>query len=66
MSIFKSGSEKLTERLADIAAQVVTLEKRAEEARAAEAEAQARLVEDLAEGLAVDKWRSAQAALGSS
>ncbi len=58
--LFKSGSEKLTARLADLEAQIVSLTKRAEEGRVAEAEAQDKLVEDLAEGLDVGKWREAR------
>lgn len=56
-SLFKSGTEKLAARLADLEAEALALEKRATEARAAEAEAQGKLVEDLGEGLAVDDWR---------
>lgn len=56
-SLFKSGAEKLAVRLADIEAEADALQRRAEEARTAEAEAQDRLVEDLAEGLPVDDWR---------
>jgi chromosome segregation ATPase len=56
-SLFKSGSEKLSGRLADLETEAASLEKRATEARGAAADAQARLVEDLAEGLPVDDWR---------
>jgi chromosome segregation ATPase len=55
--LFKSSSEKLTARLADLEAQIGSLTKRAEEGRVAEAEAQDKLVQDLAEGLPVDDWR---------
>lgn len=57
IAVFKSGAEKLSGRLADLETEAEALAKRAETARAAEAEAQARLVEDLAEGLDVGKWR---------
>ena len=57
MNLFKSGTEKLAGRLADLEAEAASLAKRAEDARAAEAEAQGKLVEDLAEGLPVDDWR---------
>ncbi len=56
-NLFRSGSEKLAARLADLETEAGVLAKRAEDARAAEAEAQDRLVEDLAEGLPVDDWR---------
>ncbi|HPA50123.1 MAG TPA: hypothetical protein PLP50_00860 [Thermoanaerobaculia bacterium] len=56
-SLFKSGAEKIAARLANLETEAAALAKRAEEARAAEAEAQDRLVEDLAEGLPVDDWR---------
>ncbi len=57
MSLFKSGAEKLAARLADLEDEARSLTKRAQEARAAEAEAQGKLVEDLGEGLPVDDWR---------
>lgn len=56
-TLFKSNAEKLSIRLADLETEAVSLEKRATEARAAAADAQARLVEDLSEGLPVDDWR---------
>ena len=56
-SLFKSNAEKLAARLADLEDEAQALEKRAGDARAAAADAQARLVEDLAEGLPVDDWR---------
>lgn len=59
-SLFKSGSEKLAGRLADLETEAQSLEKRATEARAAAADAQTKLVEDLAEGLDVGKWREAR------
>jgi hypothetical protein len=55
--LFRSSSEKLVDRLADLEAQVASLTKRAEEGRVAEAEAQDKLVQDLAEGLDVADWR---------
>ena len=57
MSLFKSNAEKLAARLADLEDEARSLTKRAEDARAAEAEAQGKLVEDLGEGLPVDDWR---------
>jgi chromosome segregation ATPase len=60
MSIFKSTSEKLSKRLESLEAEATSLEKRAIDARGAAADAQARLVEDLAEGLDVGKWREAR------
>ncbi len=60
-TLFKSNAEKLAVRLADLEDEAQALRKRAEDARTSASEAKARLVEDLAEGLAVDKWRTAQA-----
>jgi len=62
MNLFKSGAEKLSARLAELEAQVETQTKRAEDARAEADAAQARLVEDLAEGLGVEKWQRAREA----
>jgi hypothetical protein len=56
-NLFKSGADKIAARLANLETEAAALAKKAEEARAAEAEAQDRLVEDLAEGLPVDDWR---------
>ena len=60
-TLFKSNAEKLAVRLADLEDEAQALRKRAEGACTSASEAKARLVEDLAEGLAVDKWRTAQA-----
>ncbi len=59
-TLFKSNAEKLGARLADLEDEATAQAKRAEEARAVAADASARLVEDLAEGLDVGKWREAR------
>ena len=56
-SLFKSTPEKIASRLEDLETEITVLRKRAEDARAAEAEAEEKLVADLAEGLPVDDWR---------